>query len=352
MTRLILSALILLATPVSLLHAQTPGPSRVGTVQFETSCAPSVQSTFTTAVAHLHSFDFADALRSFNAVLASDSTCVMAHWGLALTAWGNPFAAGIKPNAQLERGLAAVQRGRALNRGTDRERAYLAAAGRLYDNYATADQRTRVLAYRDAMADLSARFPRDDEAQIFYALALGFSADPNDKSYAQLRKAGGILDGLAARLPNHPGIAHYLIHSYDVPALAKDGLTAANRYAAIAPSSAHALHMPSHTYTRVGKWQESIATNLRSAEAAIAERSFSEALHANDYLMYAYLQTGQDAAAANVRDGLASVASRFDPTAVSTGAPPAAGFFAIAAVPARYALERGDWRGAAALDVK
>ncbi|HUQ79937.1 MAG TPA: hypothetical protein VM076_02300 [Gemmatimonadaceae bacterium] len=351
MTRLIFSALVLLAAPLAL-RAQTPASSRVGTVQFETSCAPSVRSTFATAVAHLHSFGFADAVRSFNAVLATDSTCTMAYWGLALTAWANPFAAGIKPNAQLERGLAAVQRGRALNGGTDRERAYLAAAGRLYDNFTTADQRTRVLAYRDAMADLSARYPHDDEAAIFHALALAFSADPNDKTYAQLRKAGAILDGLATRLPNHPGIAHYLIHSYDVPALAKDGLTAANRYAKIAPASAHALHMPSHTYTRVGKWEESIATNRRSAEVAVAEQSYSEALHANDYLMYAYLQTGQDAAALRVRDGLASLASHFDPAAVATGAPPAAGFFAMAAIPARYALERGDWKAAAALDAR
>jgi len=245
----------------------------------------------------LHSFGFAGAVRAFNEALASDTTCVMAYWGLALSAWGNPFAAGIKPDEQLARGLRAVERGRALAGGTERERAFLAAAGLLYENYRTTDQRTRVAAYRDAMAELAARYPRDDEASIFYALVLAFSADPNDKTYANQRKAGEILERLAARLPDHPGIAHYLIHSYDVPALAAEGLPAANRYASIAPSSAHALHMPSHTFTRVGEWEESIAANLRSAEAATKEASIAEALHANDYMMYAFLQTAQDSAA-------------------------------------------------------
>ena len=322
----------------------------LGSVRFETSCAAATRQPFVRGVAHLHSFDFGDAVRSFNEVLAADSTCIIAHWGLALTAWGNPFAAGIKPNAQLERGLASVERGRALRGGTDRERAFLAAAGKLYDNYRTADQRTRVIAYRDAMAELAAKFPNDDEASIFYALALAFSADPNDKTYEPQRKAGAILGRLSTRLPDHPGIAHYLIHTYDVPALAAEGLPAANRYADIAPSSAHALHMPSHTYTRVGKWEASISTNRRSAKAAAEESSIAEALHANDYMMYAYLQTGQDSAAARVLAGLGSLASRFDPNALSAAAPPAAGFFAMAAIPARYVLERGDWQGAAKLE--
>jgi len=350
MTRCLRSAFVLAPLIVALpAHAQGSG---VGTVRFETSCAPSVQAIFATGVAHLHSFGFRDADRTFNAVLAADSTCAMAYWGLALSAWGNPFAAGIKPNAQLERGLTAVTRGQSLNRGTERERALLAAAARLYENHTSADQRTRVTAYRDAMADVSAKYPRDDETAIFYALALAFSADPNDKSYVQQRKAGDILERLAARLPNHPGIAHYLIHSYDVPALAAEGLPAANRYATIAPSSAHALHMPSHTYTRVGKWGESIATNDKSARAAVAEQSIAEALHARDYMVYAYLQTGQDTAAARVLADVPGLAQRFDPTVAGTGAPPAAAFFAIAAIPARYALERGDWKGASALQVR
>ena len=349
MSRSFLSGFLVVACAlVSPAHAQPTG--KLGSVRFETSCAPATRQPFIRGVAHLHSFDFGDAVRSFNEVLAADSTCVIAHWGLALSAWGNPFAAGIKPNAQLETGLASVERGRALRGGTDRERAFLAAAAKLYDNYRTADQQTRVVAYRDAMADLSAKFPEDDEALIFYALALAFSADPNDKTYEPQRKAGAILERLVVRLPDHPGIAHYLIHTYDFPALAAEGLPAANRYADIAPASPHALHMPSHTYTRVGKWEESIATNRRSAKAAAEESSIAEALHASDYMMYAYLQTGQDSAAARVLAGLGSLASRFDPNALGAAAPPAAGFFAMAAIPARYALERGDWRAAAKLE--
>ena len=350
MSRSLLTGLALLAPALA---AQTPGhdAGHLGTVHFETSCAGAAQPTFARGVALLHSFGFSGAVQSFNDVLAADSTCVAAYWGLALSAWGNPFAAGIKPNAQLERGLQAVQRGRALARGTDRERAFLAAAAKLYESYQSVDQRTRVLAYRDAMADVARRYPNDEEASIFYAAALAFSADPNDKTYESQKKAAAILEPLAPRLPDHPGIAHYLIHTYDVPALASKGLPAANRYATIAPASAHALHMPSHTYTRVGEWQESIATNIRSADAASAEGSVGEALHASDYLMYAYLQTGQDSAAARVLAALPALAARYDPTGPTTGAPPAAAYFAIAAIPARYALERGDWSAATKLEV-
>src|SRR4029453_13862070 len=163
-------------------------------------------ATFEGGVAQLPSFEFGSSVRAFNEVLARDSSCVLAYWGLALSAWGNPFAAGIKPNAQLERGRAAVERGRALKTGTERERAFLAAAARLYDNYQSTHQRQRVVAYRDAMAELATRFPRDDEASIFYALALAFSADPNDKTYESQLKAGAILKRLQARLPDHPGI--------------------------------------------------------------------------------------------------------------------------------------------------
>jgi hypothetical protein len=350
MLRASVLGLVLAAPVLSAQDHQQHHAGNLGTVRFETSCAPSVKSTFASGVAQLHSFGFGESVRAFNDVLAADSTCVMAYWGLALSAWGNPFAAGLKPEAQLARGLAAVERGRALHAGTDRELAYLAAAGRLYDDYRGTDQRTRVTAYRDAMATLAARYPQDDEASIFYAAALAFSADPNDKTYANQRKAGAILEPLAARLPEHPGIAHYLIHTYDVPALASKGLPAANAYAAIAPAAAHALHMPSHTYTRVGKWEESIATNLRSAKVAVEEGSIGEALHANDYMIYAYLQTGQDSAARRVLDSLPSLAKRFDPNAIAAGGAPVAGPYAMAAIPARYALERGDWKAAAALE--
>jgi len=350
MSRYLAAALAILTRALA---AQAPGhdAGHLGTVHFETSCAPATRPAFTKGVALLHSFGFSDAVRSFNEVLATDSTCVAAYWGLALSAWGNPFAAGIKPNAQLARGLEAVEHGRAARGGTERERAFLTAVAKLYENYPTADQPTRVVAYRDAMADVARRYPSDDEASIFYAAALAFSADPNDKTYESQKKAAAILEPLAARLPDHPGIAHYLIHTYDVPALADKGLPAANRYATIAPAAAHALHMPSHTYTRVGKWHESIATNLRSADAASAEGAVGEVLHANDYLMYAYLQTGQDSAAARVLAVLPALSARYDPNGPTSGAPPAAAYFAMAAIPARYALERGDWSAAKTLEV-
>jgi hypothetical protein len=324
----------------------------VGTVRFETSCPRSSQSTFVRGVALLHSFEFGAATKAFNDVLSADSSCVIAYWGLALSSWGNPFAAGNKSEAQLQRGLAAIERGRSSKGGTERERAYLAAAAKLFENVKTTDQRTRVIAYRDALRALAAQYPRDDEAAIFSALAIAFAADPNDKSYKDQHSAGAILEPIAARQPNHPGIAHYLIHTYDVPALADEGLPAANRYATIAPASAHAQHMPSPTFTRVGQWNESVAANTRSAKAALDEGSVAEALHASDYMMYAFLQTGRDTAAARVLAGLPSLAERFDPNAVGSAAPPAAGFFAMAAIPARYAIERGDWKGASALPVR
>ena len=334
------------------LNAQSTKSSDVGVVRFETSCARTTQPTFVRGVALLHSFEFGAATKAFNDVLATDSSCAIAYWGVALSAWGNPFAAGNKSEAQLARGLAAAERGRALKAGTERERAYLAAATKLYSDYKTVDQRTRLMAYRDAMAAVATRYPRDDEAAIFSALTIAVAADPNDKSYTQQRKAGEILERIAARQPNHPGIAHYLIHTYDIPALAGEGLPAANRYATIAPASAHAQHMPSHTFTRVGQWNESVAANTRSAKAALDEGSVSEALHASDYMMYAYLQTGRDTAAAHVLAGLPGLAERFDPNALGSAAPPAAGFFAMAAIPARYAIERGDWTQAAALPVR
>jgi hypothetical protein len=344
--------IVAILTPALAAHEHTHPPAlKLGTIRFATSCSAAAQPSFTRAVALLHSFAFPQAVDGFNAALKTDPKYAIAYWGLALSAWGNPFAAGIKPDAQLERGLDATRLGRAIDATTDREREYIVAASQLFDNFHTIDQRTRVLAYRDAMARLSARFPDDSEASIFYALALAFSADPVDKTYANQLRAGAILEKLEASQPDHPGLAHYIIHSYDVPALAPRALDAARRYAKIAPSEPHALHMPSHTFTRVGDWQASINANIASAAAARREGSSAEELHASDYLMYAYLQTGQDRAAQRLLGALPAIAAHFDPTSLGSGAPPAAGYFAIAALPARYALERGDWKEAARLGV-
>ena len=276
----------------------------------------------------------------------------MAWWGLALSAWGNPFAAGIKPAAQIQRGLDAVTRARSTGAPSARESRYIEAVARLYEHADSVEQRARLLSYRDAMAELAAAEPADTEAAIFHALALAISADPADKTYASQLAAGATLERLFAGLPDHPGLAHYIIHSYDVPPLAGRALDAARRYSRIAPAISHALHMPSHTYTRVGYWQQSIDANVASAEAARREGATAEELHASDYRTYAYLQMGQDRAVRRILAALPAIAGRLDPNAIGTAAPPAAGYFAIAAIPARYALERGAWAEAARLELR
>jgi tetratricopeptide (TPR) repeat protein len=220
----------------------------------------------------------------------------------------------------------------------------------LYADFENSPQRSRLIAYRDAMATLAAKYPSDHEAQIFYALAISASEDPADKTYAGRMKAGAILETLFAEEPDHPGLAHYIIHTYDVPPLAPRALQAARRYSEIAPDAPHALHMPSHTFTRTGYWQDSINSNLTAAAAAKRDGETAEELHASDYEVYAYLQTGQDEAASRVVNSLSEIASRFDPSRVIGGAgSPSAGYFALAAIPARYALERGDWKQASLL---
>jgi len=246
-----------------------------------------------------------------------------------------------------------VGRGNTVGAKTERERAYLAAAGKLYGDFESTPQRERLIAYRDAMREVAAKYPEDHEAQIFYALAIAASEDPADKTYAGRLQAGAILEKLFEEEPAHPGLAHYIIHTYDVPALAGRALVAARRYSAIAPDAPHALHMPSHTFTRTGYWQESIDSNIGAAAAARREGQTAEELHASDYEIYAYLQTGQDQAARRVLDSLPEMASRFDAKLVISGAGgPSAGYFALAAIPARYALERRDWSQAVQLPVR
>ena len=325
---------------------------RLGEVHFAASCSERAQRDFDRAVALLHSFQFSRAIEGFDAVLRVDPACAVAYWGIALSAWSNPFAPGQKDQGQLQVGRQSAERGNGLGAGTERERAYLAAVGKLYGDYERTPQQLRLLAYRDAMGNVAARYPEDHEAQIFYALALAVAQDPGDKSYADRLKAGAILEELFTQEPTHPGLAHYIIHAYDVPALAGRALVAAQRYAEIAPDAPHALHMPSHTFTRLGYWQESIASNVAAAAAARRQGQTSEELHASDYETYAYLQTGQDRAAARIVAALPEMAARFDPKALLIGAgPPAAGYFALAAIPARYALERQDWQQAERLAV-
>ena len=351
--RVIAGFLLTLAASCPAQEHQHRNGEKLGTVQFATSCSEAAQKELNRAVALLHSFQFSRAIEGFNTVLGEDATCGIAYWGIALSDWSNPFAPGMKDKGQLKAGLESAEHGKTVGAKTERERAYLAAVGKLYSDYENTSQRARLMAYRDAMAEVAAKYPEDHEAQIFYALAITASEDPADKTYAGRLKAGAILEKLFEQQPEHPGLAHYIIHTYDVPPLAGRALVAARRYSEIAPDAPHALHMPSHTFTRTGYWQESIDTNIAAAAAARREGQTAEELHASDYEIYAYLQTGQDEAAGQIVNSLPEIASRFDPKAVLSGAgSPATGYFALAAIPARYALERHDWKQAAQLTVR
>jgi hypothetical protein len=326
---------------------------KLGTVQFVTSCNEPAQKEFNRAVALLHSFQFTRAIKGFNATLGADATCGIAYWGIALSDWSNPFAAGMKDKNQLEKGRESSERGKRTSAKTERERLYIAAVAKLYADFESTPQARRLIAYRDAMRSVAAKYTDDHEAQIFYALAIAASEDPADKTYAGRLKAGAMLERLFEQEPEHPGLAHYIIHTYDVPALAGRALVAARRYSEIAPDAPHALHMPSHTFTRRGYWQESIDSNVAAAAAARREGQTAEELHASDYEIYADLQTGQDEAAERIVNSLTEVASRFDPKLVISGAgSPATAYFALAAIPARYVLERRDWKGAASLTAR
>ena len=358
MTRLSLTATAVLLTLPAFAartqqhaHPQRATTEKLGTVHFATSCSPRVAPQFDRAVALLHSFEFGASIAAFNQVLAADSTCAMAHWGSALSRWTNPMAPGNRPVALLRQGKQSADVATTLGAGaSERERGYIVAVSQLYDDVEHRDQRTRIVAYERAMSELVLRHPADTEAKIFYAIALAASAPLTDKSYANQLKAGSLLEPLWAKQPNHPGIAHYIIHSYDYPALAGKARAAARRYASLAPSAAHALHMPSHTFTRVGMWEESVNTNNRSMKVALSGGSIAEALHAADYAMYAYLQLGKEHESKAILDNLPALAARFDPNAITGAAPGSAGVFALAAIPARWALERRAWAEAAALE--
>src|SRR5215218_6716579 len=338
-----ISALALLTGPVGADDARShsghmPTGAQVGEVNFPASCSPDTQRRFNQAVWTLHSFWYEEALKEFTAVTEAEPSCAMGYWGIAMSQW---YPLWFTPTpAMLKAGAAAVAKGLAVPPATERERAYLEAIGRFFRDSDTLDHRTRALAYTQAMQALHERYPDDREAGVFYALALNATWPPTDKSYANLRKAAAILERVSAEQPNHPGVVHYLIHSYDVPAFAPEGLAAARRYGAIAPAVPHAQHMPSHIFTRLGLWQESIESNLigHRAAAAYATQTYGpggydqETVHTLDYLAYAYLQTAQDRAAKGVVEKLDTL---------RTGASPN--------LPIAYALDRGDWPAAAAL---
>ena len=341
-----------MALPLALAHAETPGKGeRLGKVHFPVSCA--AQPDFDRAVALLHSFWFTPADQAFRAIAAKDASCGMAWWGAAMVTLGNPLAGA--PSAQgLKVGWDAVAKAKAAGAKTERERDYIGAIELFYRDADKVPHRQRALAYEQAMERLAAKYPDDSEAKVFYALALNITLDPADKSYKNQQKAAGILEQVFQAQPEHPGVAHYLIHSYDFPPIANKGLNAAQRYAKIAPDSPHALHMPSHIFTRVGAWQESIESNRASAAVAMKEyaaksasASLFNAYHAYDYMAYGHLQLAQDRAAKALTEKIAEI--RKIEFAGATGAPIAAAY-AIAAIPMRYALEREQWAEAAKLE--
>src|SRR4051794_20191377 len=271
---------------------------RFGTVHFTTSCNDAAQRRFDRAMRYQHSFWYQSSKEIFEDVLKADPECTIAYWGIALSLLFNPHAPPPAPNLPL--GLAAIQKGKAAPAKTERERDYIDALAVFYTDYDKIPHGARVQSYLKAMEALAQKYPADDEAQIFYAITLNVAASPNDKTYANQLKGAAILDPIFRRQPRHPGVAHYLIHLYDTPALAGKGLDAARRYAGIAPAAPHAQHMPSHIFTRVGAWNDSISSNVESARAAKAGRDFDEQLHAMDYMVYAYLQLGQDQKAQGV----------------------------------------------------
>ena len=323
----------------------------LGMVDLSTSCNARAQTSIFRAAALLHSFGYEEARLTFREAASADPTCGMAHWGIART-WYHPIWAPPSPE-ELKSGAAALHRALAIHARTGRERDYINALAVFYKDWQTVDHATRAKNYEQALGAVCDHNPSDDEAAIFHALqlvAIGY-LDPTDKSYTWQKKGSEILNKLLVRHQDHPGVAHYIIHSVDYPSLAELGLPAARAYARIAPDAPHALHMPSHIFTRLGLWDDSIASNIASTKSAIAQTqrlhggggSFDQ-LHAMDYLVYAYLQQAKDTSARKV------LAEMQDMTRLDENQFAAA--YAFAASPARMALERHDWRAAAALEIK
>ncbi|MGZ8781689.1 MAG: hypothetical protein ACXW31_17360 [Thermoanaerobaculia bacterium] len=356
--RRLLAALFLL-TPLSLFaddpHSRhqhdhdAPDLGNIGKARLQTSCSEEAQSEFNRGVALIHSFWYLEAEKAFRGAAEADAECGMAWWGVAMANL-HPIWAPPVPD-ELKTGREAAEKATAAGAKTDRERAYIAAIATFYAGSDELDHKTRMNAYEKALAALERDHPKDREAAIFHALALLGVASPNDKTYARQREAAAILNRVLPEEPEHPGVAHYLIHSFDYPELAELALPAARVYAKLAPGSPHALHMPSHIFTRLGLWDESIASNLASAEKARnylantrpGATAFDE-LHAVDYLVYAYLQQGR------IGDARALVEKTKKVTKINVPDQFAAAY-AIGAVPARFALERREWKEAAALTV-
>jgi tetratricopeptide (TPR) repeat protein len=316
-------------------HAgEHPAPEKLGKVSFPTSCAPGVQAKFERAVALLHSFAYSVAEEAFAEVAKQDPSCAIAGWGQALANFHQIWEPPISP-AGLEHGRAGIVWAQRTSPASARERDYIAALSPIFREADSVPYDTRLQEYEQAMGALAARYPQDPEARIFYALALLATAPADDKTHQHQKKAAGLLEPLYREFPEHPGVVHYLIHAYDNAEMAPGGVEVARAYARIAPSAPHALHMPSHIFTRLGMWSDSIQSNLAARSAAHEQGDTGEELHAMDYLVYAYLQSGREADAAGVVAQLRNMKSL-----------PVRGFkvgYAATAMPVRYAVERRQW---------
>ncbi len=355
MNRMLLPAAVVaafLATPL-LAHeddaAATSGQGQFGKVNFPTSCSPAVQPQFERAVAILHSFFFPEHIKAFQAVIKADPQCAMAYWGLAISQRGNPLVPPW-PEENLKRALEAIQQGKAVAK-TERERDWLNALQIVYKDYDKVPVSERSRRYERAMEELARKYPDDKEASIFYALALLEAVDHADKTYARQLKAGGILEPIDMEQPAHPGLTHYIIHTYDFEPLAERGVAAADKYAKVAPSAPHAQHMPSHIYSILGRWEDSIRSNTAAVKASrdyaaknAPGTTFAQEPHAQDFMAYAYLQLGKDREARRVIDELRAV------TKLSGARSYGADTGSIAPA-SRYVLERAAWAEAAALEV-
>jgi tetratricopeptide (TPR) repeat protein len=327
---------------IQLAFSQEESDQRFGTVHFPTSCNETAQRRFDRGMRYQHSFWYRESRGIFEDVIKADPECGIAYWGIALSYLDNPH--NPPPLANLPLGLAAIQQAKTIGAKTQRERDFIDALLVFYTDYDKIPHGARVQAYLKAIEAVAQRYPDDDEAQLFYGITLNVAASPNDKTYSNQLKGAAILERIFQRQPRHPGVAHYLIHLYDTPVLAEKGLDAAKRYSEIAPAAPHAQHMPTHIFTRVGYWKESIALNTVSAQVAKMDKEPIDQLHAMDYLVYAYLQLGQDAKAREVVAEMNAV-SGVNPNLL-------AGVYALAASPARYMIERNDWNGAAELQVR
>ena len=336
------AAALLLASKVAFADEGHEVHGQVGKVNFANSCSPAVQADFLRGVAMLHSFWYSAGEQTFRDVLAKDPTCAIAGWGIASILMSNPLAGVGSSPKDAEKAQAALEQAHKTGARTPRERDYIDAVAAYYQDWASRPEKARQEARSKAYEALAARYPKDDEAQIFSALYIAGTQSQADQTYAAYGKAAAILEKQFAKYPNHPGVAHYLIHVYDAPPIAQHGLTAARRYAGLAPAAPHALHMPSHIFTRVGAWEDSVATNGRSFAVAVKGGEPGEAYHATDYAVYADLQLGRDAAA------LSAMGEAFKVKVTPSSS--LAAHYALAAMPARYAMERGDWRGAMQLE--